>query len=201
MNRLTPNQQKALDYTNHISLTANAGSGKTFVLSKRFIEIVLKEKIPLTRIVAITFTDKAASELYKKISEQIEELLIASQDRQETKQLESMRRQLISSNISTIHSFCMNILREFPVEAELDANFILIDEKLSLELIELSIEKIIRESLNNEDGERVKMLIRMFSSKNILEVELKTLVKNFTKVLFIEDKIYGLSTERDNKIL
>ncbi len=199
MNRLTPNQQKALDYTNHISLTANAGSGKTFVLSKRFIEIVLKEKIPLTRIVAITFTDKAASELYKKISEQIEELLIASQDRQETKQLESMRRQLISSNISTIHSFCMNILREFPVEAELDANFILIDEKLSLELIELSIEKIIRESLNNEDGERVKMLIRMFSSKNILEVELKTLVKNFTKVLFIEDKIYGLSTEEITK--
>lgn len=195
MNRLTPNQQKALNYTNHISLTANAGSGKTFVLSKRFIEIALKERIPLNRIVAITFTEKAASELYKKITEQIEELLDTSNDNQLTKQLEGLRRQLISSNISTIHSFCLNILREFPVEAELDANFTPIDEKLSSELIEISTEKIIREALSNDDQERIKKLIRMFSSKNILSGEMQSLVKNFTKILFIEDKIYGISPE------
>lgn len=45
---LTPQQKSALDYTRHISLTANAGSGKTFVLSKRFVEIFLNEDIDLT---------------------------------------------------------------------------------------------------------------------------------------------------------
>ena len=196
MNRLTPNQQKALNYNNHISLTANAGSGKTFVLSKRFVEIALKEKTPLNRIVAITFTDKAASELYKKISEHIEELLNNSINNLERKQLKELRRQLISSNISTIHSFCLNILREFPVEAKLDANFIPIDEKLSTELVELSSEKTIKDALNIDGGERIKKLIRMFSSKNTLASELQTLVKNFTKTLFIEDKIYGRSPKK-----
>jgi len=196
MNRLTPNQQKALNYNKHISLTANAGSGKTFVLSNRFIEIALRERIPLNRIVAITFTEKAASELYKKISGNIEELLITSLDSQERKQLEGMRRQLVSSNISTIHSFCLNILKEFPVEAELDANFIPIDEILSSELIEVSTEQIIKEALSNEDIEKIKKLIRMFSSKRNLSKELQTLVKNFPKIIFIEEKIYRNSPEK-----
>jgi len=89
----------------------------------------IERKNPLNRIVAITFTDKAASELYKKISEHIEELLNNSINNLERKTTKELRRQLISSNISTIHSFCLNILREFPVEAKLDANFIPIDEK------------------------------------------------------------------------
>jgi ATP-dependent helicase/nuclease subunit A len=144
MNKLTPHQNNALNYHNHISLTANAGSGKTFVVSKRFVEIALKEKIPLSKIVAITFTDKAASELYKKISECIQELIITTGNNPDVRQLENLRRQLISSNISTIHSFCLNILKEFPVEAELDANFVPIDEKLSAELIEMSVDKMLK---------------------------------------------------------
>src|ERR1035437_7383420 len=195
MNKLTPHQRNALNYHNHISLTANAGSGKTFVVSKRFVEIALKENIALSKIVSITFTDKAASELYKKISECIEELILTTKNNSEVKQLENLRRQLISSNISTIHSFCLNILKEFPVEAELDANFIPIDEKLSSELIEMSVDRMIKESLNSEDKERIKKLIRIFSSKSVLAGELESLIKNYVKILFIEDKIYQKSTD------
>ena len=195
MNKLTPHQSNALNYHNHISLTANAGSGKTFVVSKRFVEIALKEKIPLDKIVAVTFTDKAASELYKKISETIEELIITTENNSEIKQLENLRGQLISSNISTIHSFCLNILKEFPVEAELDANIIPIDEKLSSELIEMSVDKMIKESLNSDDKERIKKLIRMFSSKSMFAGELESLVKNYVKIFLIENKIHTKSTD------
>jgi ATP-dependent helicase/nuclease subunit A len=195
MNNLTPHQKIALNYHNHISINANAGSGKTFVLSKRFVEIALKEKISLNKIVAITFTDKAAGDLYKKISKCIEELLAGSRNVSEIKQLESLRRQLISSNISTIHSFCLNILKEFPVEADIDANIVPIDEKLSSELIEMSVDKMIKESLINDDKEKIKKLIRIFSSRSLLASELESLVKNYTKVIFIEEKIYSKSTE------
>jgi ATP-dependent helicase/nuclease subunit A len=195
MNKLTPHQSSALNYHSHISLTANAGSGKTFVVSKRFVEIALKENASLNKIVAITFTDKAASELYKKISECIEELIITTENKSEVKQLENLRRQLISSNISTIHSFCFNILKEFPVEAELDSNFVPIDDKLSSELIELSVDRMIKESLDNRDKERINKLIRMFSLKSALAGELESLVKDYVKILFIEDKIYTRSTE------
>ena len=66
---LTPHQSAALDISQSVSLTANAGSGKTYVLAKRYLEIAVKADIPLNSIAAITFTEKAAGELYKKISE------------------------------------------------------------------------------------------------------------------------------------
>lgn len=67
MPELTSHQKEALDIGNHISLTANAGSGKTFVLAKRFVEILLTGQVELSNVVAITFTDKAAGELNKKL--------------------------------------------------------------------------------------------------------------------------------------
>ncbi len=188
---LTPHQLKALNYRNHTSLTANAGSGKTFVLSKRFLEIALNENISLRNIAAITFTDKAAGELYKKIADQIEEKINSTDDEKLLKKLENLRRQLVSANISTIHSFCIDILKENPVEAGIDANFIPIEEQASNELIELSIEEVIKKSLQKkEDKQRLKYLIRIFSSKTVFAKELKSLIKNRKNVLTLYDKIY-----------
>ena len=101
MNELTPHQKAALNYKEHISLTANAGSGKTFVLSKRYVEIAINENISLRNLVAITFTEKAAAELYKKISEEIETKIQITVDTDLRKKLERLRRQLVSANIST----------------------------------------------------------------------------------------------------
>jgi ATP-dependent helicase/nuclease subunit A len=191
MNYLTPHQEKALDYNNHISLTANAGSGKTFVLSKRFLKIITNENISLRNIAAITFTDKAASELYKKIAFQIEDEIKASADEKEIRKLENLRRQLVSASISTIHSFCIDILREHPVEAGLDANFTPVDEITSGELIELSVEEMIKDSLNDKDDEeKLKNLIRVYSSKSLLSKEIISLIKNRKNVLAAAGKIY-----------
>ena len=64
MTTLTTYQQKALRLDKHIALTANAGSGKTFVLAQRFLKIILDEKIPIKKIVAITFTDNSRSRYF-----------------------------------------------------------------------------------------------------------------------------------------
>ena len=80
MNVLTPHQRKALNIDKSISLTANAGSGKTFVLSQRFLEIILTTSTPLNQVAAITFTDKASGELYKRISVELERLLLNNTD-------------------------------------------------------------------------------------------------------------------------
>jgi ATP-dependent helicase/nuclease subunit A len=196
MDLLTPHQKEALDFKNHISLTANAGSGKTLVLSKRYLEIALslERNESLKEIAAITFTDKAASELYKKITRQIEERLSETQNPHEIKKLELIRRQLVSANISTIHSFCTSILREYPVEAGLDANFVPIDTALSNELIELSVEELIKSALNDsEDENNIKYLIRIFSSKRILSNELSSLIKNRKNILTLAENLYTKS--------
>ncbi len=194
MNYLTPHQSKALDYRKHISLTANAGSGKTFVLSKRYLEIAINENLPLRNIAAITFTDKAAGELYQKIAKEIDSRIKEAAHQKQIMQLEMIRRQLVSANISTIHSFCIDILREHPVEAGIDANFTPIDEIFSDELIELSVEEVIKTTLTNSDeNEKLKYLIRLFSSKLILSRELISSIKHRRNLLILADKLYSKS--------
>lgn len=196
INMLTPHQTKALDYTKHVSLTANAGSGKTFVLSKRYLEIALNEDLPLRNIAAITFTDKAAGELYQKIAKEIDQRVKSATDKIILNKLERIRRQLVSANISTIHSFCTDILREHPVEAGIDANFNPIDELFSDELIELSVEEVIKQALQGDvDSEELKYLLRLFSSKTILHRELARSLKHRRNLLLIDSRIYNKSAE------
>lgn len=191
MVELTPHQKKALNLDSHLSLTANAGSGKTSVLIKRYLEIAISRNIPLKEIAAITFTEKAASELYKKIAETIDNEYILTDNAILKKKLGNLRRQLISANISTIHSFCMNILREFPVEADIDVNFSPIDEDFSNELIEISVNETIKQRLKEETkSEQTKNLIRILGSYSQLSLELISLIKNRKNVLQVKNSIY-----------
>ena len=201
MTSLTKHQAEALNFKQHISLTANAGSGKTFVLSRRYLKIATETNLPLRNIAAITFTDKAASELYKKIATNIDQELESATDQNYKRNLEKIRRDLVSANISTIHSFCIDILREFPVEAGLDANFSPIDENLSDELIELSVDEVIKDSLVDEnDSDKIKILIRIFASKSLLEKQLISLVKHRKNVLGLADEIYSKGESEISKL-
>ena len=191
---LTPQQKSALIYNRHISLTANAGSGKTYVLSKRFVEIYLNEDIDLSSIVAITFTDKAAGELNRKIAREVDEKIIFEEDKTRLKRLENLRRQLVSANISTIHSFCINILKEFAPEAEIDANFIPVNQETANEMIELCIEEAINDSIKNEEyKEKLKYLIRFFGSKSNFISQLKYSIGKRDILLKLSDSIYNKS--------
>ncbi|MGB5896320.1 MAG: UvrD-helicase domain-containing protein, partial [Ignavibacteriaceae bacterium] len=196
LTELTPQQSKALDFKHSISLRANAGSGKTFVLSKRYLQIAIDGNVPLQNIAAITFTDKAAGELYKRIAEEIENQIRSSKKNSERIKLEKIRRQLVSANISTIHSFCINILKEFPVDAELDANFTPIDAKKSYELLELSIEETLKEKLEDTSNEEIKYLIRSFGSKVNLVKQLRTLIDNRKTILKLKNNIYSEDAEK-----
>jgi ATP-dependent helicase/nuclease subunit A len=192
MPELTSYQKEALDINNNISLTANAGSGKTFVLSKRFVEILLIDQVDLSNIVAITFTDKAAGELNKKIAGEIEARILAEQDSIKRAKLENARSQLVSANISTIHSFCINILKEFAPEAEIDANFIPVDQQGADELIELSIDESINELIKNPAFEKdLKYLIRFFGSKKKFIDELINSVQKRRTIQKVHETIYA----------
>ncbi len=125
---LTPNQQKALNIDRHICVTAGAGSGKTTVLVGRYLEILQQANVTPEQVVAITFTDKAAAEMKGRIIEELSHPQHAEIRRRHIEQMNT-------APISTIHSFCANILREFPFQAGVPANFSIvqgIDQKLLL---------------------------------------------------------------------
>lgn len=195
MKKLTENQSKALDYKSHISLTANAGSGKTFVFAKRYVEIALDNPENLSKIVAITFTEKAAAELYKKISEELKAKINNSAEISEKNRLYNIRRQLVSANISTIHSFCSKLLKEFAPELGLDSNFVLIDSNHSLELLEKSFDAYINEYLINQDDYDIKTLLRFFGNKKQFFAGILGLIQRRRLVSLLLNKVNSLTDD------
>jgi len=202
MDNLTQYQIEALNHSKHISLTANAGSGKTFVLVRRFLSILYEENISLNNIVAITFTEKAASELYKKVANEIETRIVEEPDKTKIKKLEGLRRELVSAKISTIHSFCTEVLKEFPTEAGIDANFLPIDQRISDELMSSAIDEVLQKSIRNNDEliEYIKRNIRLLGSKKILKSVLKNMISKRNDVEKITESVYGQDIEKAAEI-
>ncbi len=165
---LTSFQQKALVYDKHIVLTANAGSGKTFVFAKRFVNIALKENPELDKIIAITFTEKAAGELYTSIVKEVaEKRKEFADDTTKLAKLNKIRKHLVSANISTIHSFCIDILHDFSPEAGIDANFSPLDPTIASYYREKSFDELYSAHLKS-DSQILKFLVRHFGSKLML---------------------------------
>src|SRR5689334_17656685 len=119
---LTPRQRQALDLSRNTAIIANAGSGKTKVLVSRYLAILLAYPDYHPRdLVAITFTEQAARDLKRKILMEIDERLAAEKlKKEERSRLTEIRSLLGSAQISTIHGFCNQLLRAYPVEAGVD---------------------------------------------------------------------------------
>ena len=202
MTTVTPHQSKALNVEKSISLTANAGSGKTFVLAQRYLQILLNTSAPLNKVAAITFTEKAAGELYKRISVELDKLILTSLDFEAKEKAEKIRKQLVSAKISTIHSFCIDLLREFPVEASLDANFSTINEQKANELIDLTIESAFKELLkDSERSKDIKRLVRLLGSQARLASELSHMIKRRKNVIDLINKFYSGGIDKIAKFL
>ncbi len=189
MSNLTNQQIEALDLSKHTIVTANAGSGKTLILTKRFIETIRQKKIKYNQIVAITFTEKAAAELLAKISNEIDNLISQSSKNFSQSDIESIkefRKHILSAKISTIHSFCYDLLTEFPIEAEIDPSTEIIDELYKKELIERSIEDALIEKIHID---YVRDILRLFGKDTTINL-LQTLINKryFTDLLI--KKIY-----------
>ncbi len=107
-------------------VTAGAGSGKTRTLAARFVGL-LEADVPLRRLVAITFTDKAAREMRSRIRRLVSDWLPAC-DPADRPRWQEILANLESARIGTIHSFCAALLRAHPAEAGVDPGFAVLEE-------------------------------------------------------------------------
>lgn len=154
MNNFTESQLKALNLDNNLLVNANAGSGKTAVLVERYYKII-KEKMldnecDIEHIVAITFTKKAAAEMLSRVIKKINNEIETTSNLELKSKLLNIRNNMVYARISTIHSFCSKLLKDFPIEAGIPYNFIEINEYDNKLLIKSSINEIITEILDGE---------------------------------------------------
>ena len=108
----------------NLFVEASAGTGKTRALVDRVVALIA-DGVPITEIVAITFTEKAAAELKERIRSELEGLHAhAGPDSRTGKALEA----LDTAAISTIHAFAAGVVRASAAEAGVDPDFTVMDE-------------------------------------------------------------------------
>ena len=115
------------DFGTTLFVEAAAGTGKTTALVGRIVALIRNGLGTLDRIVAVTFTEKAAGEMKLRLRTEIERVREDCAPEEQTR-LERALRQLELARINTIHSFCGDLIRERPVEAGVDPLFEIVAE-------------------------------------------------------------------------
>ncbi len=126
------------DTTKSIHLSASAGSGKTRALKERYLALLdaLEARgLNLDQAVAITFTDKAAAEIKDRVMRDLPEAML--------KKIIRGKQEL---RISTIHAFCMNLLKRYPLEAGLPPDFGILDSRDQASKTLRAVENTLEES-------------------------------------------------------
>lgn len=114
---------------------AAAGTGKTTVLIERLVEILASGRTTVDKVVAVTFTRKAAGELELRLRQELDRARAGAVGERRARLGEAIAR-LEEASIGTLHSFCAEILRARPVEAGIDPAFVELDEEQEQVLFE-----------------------------------------------------------------
>ncbi len=156
--RLTTEQQKVVDARDcNLLVAAAAGSGKTAVLVRRIIKKVLDKEHPqdMDRLLIVTFTNAAAAEMRERIGAAIEEALMEDP---ENKHLQRQMLLLHNAQITTIHSFCLSVIREFFHVLSADPGFRIGDEaELSLLRSDVAFE-VLEECYEEENADFIRFV-------------------------------------------
>lgn len=114
------------DLDRTLVVEAAAGTGKTTELVARILAVVRSGRGTLDRTIAVTFTDKAAGEMKLRLRAELENARAAARAEGDDAGLSRLEQALVSlelAHVGTIHSVCADLLREHPVEAEIDPSF------------------------------------------------------------------------------
>jgi ATP-dependent helicase/nuclease subunit A len=143
------NQQQAaaIAARGQVFVSAGAGTGKTTVLVERFVEAVCERGIDVESMLVITYTERAAGELKSRIRARLREL-----------GRHDLARALDGAWISTIHGFCLRLLKAHPFAAGLDPRFRVLDDSQGRVLRTEAFEAALNEFCADNDEARLQLL-------------------------------------------
>lgn len=161
----TDEQWQAITYRGgNVLVAAGAGSGKTSVLVERILQQIMDRENPveIDRLLVVTFTNAAAAEMKLRIGAALEKAL------QENPRLSFLRRQLLFLNkasISTVHSFCLQVIRRYYYLRDLDPSFRILEETEADLLQQEVLEEVLETYYAKEEAESLfYRLVDIYSS-------------------------------------
>ena len=162
----TKEQLSAIETRNcNLLVAAAAGSGKTAVLVERIIRIITNEENPvdIDRLLVVTFTNAAAAEMRERIAAAISKALDKNPNsRNLQKQLTLLNR----ANITTMHSFCLDVIKNNFHKIDLDPSFRIGDQTEGILIKAEVIEELFEDKYDNDDEDFTKLVEAFSSYKN-----------------------------------
>ena len=152
---LTDEQKKIVNNQKHkLVVSASAGSGKTFVVIEYLISLISSKQVPVDKMLVLTFTKASASEMKNR-------LFNAILQEKKTPFLTEQIDKIDQSDISTIDSFCEKLLKRYSSKLDIDQNFVVIDEKISLSLKNMAFNRAY-EKFSMAEEEKFKQIYFAF---------------------------------------
>jgi ATP-dependent helicase/nuclease subunit A len=170
------NQSAAADPLSSAWVSANAGTGKTHVLTMRVLRLLLADTPP-EKILALTYTKAAAAEMSKRVFEHLAEWVTSGADKLEAKLADLLDRSPTAAEmqrarqlfaiaietpgglkVQTIHAFCERLLQRFPLEAGVPPGFAILDEQERSALLREAIDETLAEATSKSKSPLAKAL-------------------------------------------
>lgn len=161
----TVEQRAAITLRGQLLIAAAAGSGKTAVLVERLIQRITDPVEPedVDRFLVVTFTKAAANEMRERIGKAIDEALFVAHETKEVERLLRQRTLLYRASITTLHSFCLDLIRKYFYLLELDPAFRVADQAEAGLLRQDVVETLFENRYEREDLAFIK-LVEAFGS-------------------------------------
>lgn len=167
----TRQQQKVIDHEGaNLLVSAAAGSGKTAVLVERIIHLITKKAAPvdIDRLLVVTFTNAAAAEMKERIGKAIEHRILLYP---EDMNLQKQSTLIHGAQITTIHSFCLHVIRNHFNSINLDPSFRIADEtELTLMKADVLAE-VLEEFYEEGDEDFLKFIESFATGKTDVQIE------------------------------
>ncbi|MCM3767393.1 helicase-exonuclease AddAB subunit AddA [Neobacillus niacini] len=146
-----------------ILVAAAAGSGKTAVLVERMIRKILSEQDPINvdELLVVTFTNASAAEMRHRIGEALEK---AIDDHPGSRHLRKQLSLLNKASISTLHSFCMEVIRKYYYLIDVDPSFRIADATEAQLIRDEVLDELFEEEYGKPDNEQFFRLVDSFTS-------------------------------------
>ena len=161
----TKEQQRVIDVRNKdVLVSAAAGSGKTAVLVERILSLVLGEgegdtPIDVDRLLVVTFTNAAAAEMRERVGLALADRLEAEP---ENVHLEKQQTLIHNAQITTIHSFCQYVIRNYFHQLDLDPSFRIGDEG-ELKLLKKEVLEELLEARYGDNSPKFRSFVETYA--------------------------------------
>ncbi|GAB6181499.1 helicase-exonuclease AddAB subunit AddA [Desulfotomaculum defluvii] len=148
----------------NLLVAAAAGAGKTAVLVERIIQLITDTQRPVDvdQLLIVTFTNAAAAEMRERIGHALSKAL---EENPFSKRLARQLTMLNHASITTLHSFCLDLLRRYFYKLDLDPGFRVADE-VEAELLRLDVlEELLEARYNQEEAEAFGLLVDSYGGQ------------------------------------